>query len=147
MRPSIALFRPCGVSDCERWTAACTIASKFLLRCSASRARVTSCSWFCFCSVMSLAIFDAPIILPSAFLTGETVIETAIKLPCFRCRIGLEMYSFSSSDVREDFAFFVLPVFWYHYRNGLTNRLVRSVAEDTLGTLPACNNAIEALAY
>ena len=58
------------------------------------------------------------------------------------------MYSFSSSDVREDFAFFVLPVFWYHYRNGLTNRLFRGVAEHTLGTLaPACNNAIEALAY
>ena len=39
-----------------------------------------------FCSVMSRAIFDAPTILPSAFLTGETVNETAIRLPCLRCR-------------------------------------------------------------
>jgi hypothetical protein len=37
-------------------------------------------------TVMSLAIFDAPTILPAASLTGETVSETAIKLPCLRRR-------------------------------------------------------------
>src|SRR5262249_33411900 len=68
-------------------TVACTLANKFLLRCSASRARMAICSWFRFCSVISLATFDAPTILPSAFLTGDTVSETTIKLPCLRCRM------------------------------------------------------------
>ena len=40
MRPSIVFFKPSGVSDCGSRTAACTVASKFLLRCSASRAKV-----------------------------------------------------------------------------------------------------------
>jgi hypothetical protein len=34
---------------------------------------------------MSLEIFDAPTILPSAFLTGEMVRETTIRLPFLRC--------------------------------------------------------------
>jgi two-component sensor histidine kinase len=42
------------------------LVSKFLLRCSASRARMAICSWLRFCSVISLAIFDAPTILPSS---------------------------------------------------------------------------------
>ena len=57
-----------------------TLASTFLLLCSASRARVAIRSWLRFCSVMSRAIFDAPTILPCAFLTGETVSETTMRL-------------------------------------------------------------------
>jgi hypothetical protein len=37
MRPSIAFFRSSTSLACERLTIACTLASKFLLRCSASR--------------------------------------------------------------------------------------------------------------
>ena len=35
---------------------------------------------------MSLAILDAPTILPSTLLTGEIVKETHIRLPFLRCR-------------------------------------------------------------
>jgi len=35
---------------------------------------------------MSRAIFDAPVILPRAFLTSEMASETSIKLPCLHCR-------------------------------------------------------------
>ena len=43
---------------------------------------------------------------------------------------------------------FVLPVFRNHNCDGLANRLFGSVAEDTLRTpVPACDNAIEVLAY
>jgi hypothetical protein len=38
---------------------------------------------------MSLAIFDAPTILPSASLTGETVSETAIKLKIRRDEVDM----------------------------------------------------------
>ena len=84
MRPSIALFKSSDVRALERLTAAWTLASTFLLLCSASRARVAIRSWLRFCSVMSRAIFDAPTILPCAFLTGETVSETTMRLPSLR---------------------------------------------------------------
>src|SRR6516225_10257844 len=43
---------------------------------------------------------------------------------------------------------FTLPVFGDHDCNGLTNRLFGSVAKDPLCTpIPACDNAIEVLAY
>ena len=40
----------------------------------------------CLRSVMSRAIFDAPMILPSAFLMGDTVSEISTKLPSLRWR-------------------------------------------------------------
>jgi hypothetical protein len=40
MRPLIACLRPSGVSDCERFTVAWTVARMFLVLCSASRASV-----------------------------------------------------------------------------------------------------------
>ena len=119
MRPSIACLQALGVSECERLTVAWTIASRFLLRCSASRASVAICSWFRFCSVMSLAIFDAPTILPSAFLTGETVSETTIRLPFLRCRTVSKWSMRSPRLIRSGFHFFVLPVFRNHDGDGL----------------------------
>src|ERR1700758_1174707 len=62
---------------------------------------------------------------------------------------GLEMVdTLSSSDARQNFQLFAVPVFGNDNCNGTTNRLLGSVAEDTLGPfIPACDDAIEVLAY
>lgn len=83
---SMTFFKPSDVSARERLTAAWTRASTILLLCSASRARVAMRCWLRFCSVMFLAVLDAPTILPSPFLTGETVSETTIRLPSLHRR-------------------------------------------------------------
>jgi hypothetical protein len=51
---------------------ACTVASVFLMRCLISKSRSFCCSWARLRSVMSRAIFDAPMALPS-----ESLIEAA----------------------------------------------------------------------
>jgi hypothetical protein len=60
---------------------------RFLERWSASRERRAICSSFRFRSEMSRAIFEAPIILPSPLLTGETVSEIGTWLPSLRLRL------------------------------------------------------------
>src|SRR5690242_10860420 len=54
----------------------------------------------------------------------------------------------TSSDARENFALFALPILRNYNCNGLADRLGGREAKDVLGALvPACNNAIEVLAY
>jgi hypothetical protein len=62
---------------------------------------------------------------------------------------GLEMVdTLSSSDARQNFTLFALPVFRDHNCNGLTDRLFSGEAKDALGTpVPACDNAVEIFAY
>src|SRR5579863_4084894 len=58
------------------------------------------------------------------------------------------VYSLSSSNTIKDVALFALSIRWNYNRNRLTDRLFCSVAEDALGTpVPACDNAVEVLAY
>ena len=107
------------------------------------------CSWLRFCSVMSLAIFDAPTILPSASLTGETVSETTAKLPSSATPNGLELFDpLSPPDTRENLTFSVVSVFRNNNRDRLANCLFGSVAEDALcASIPTYDNAIEIFAY
>src|SRR6476659_4202123 len=54
----------------------------------------------------------------------------------------------TSSDARQNFTFFGLAVRRAHKCNGLTDRLAGRITEDVLSrSIPACNNAIEILAY
>ena len=61
-------------------------ANRFLTRWSISRSKSSCRSRARLSSVMSRAIFEAPMISPFSFLIGETVREISTRLPSLRCR-------------------------------------------------------------
>ena len=149
MRPSMAFFKSSDVSARERLTAAWTVASTFLLLCSASRARVAIRSWLRFCSVMSRAIFDAPTNLALRILNRRDGQRDDDKAAVLALANGLKMVdTLPAPDARQDITLFVLSIFGNNNGDGLTDRLCGSVAEHTFDALvPARDNAVEVLAY
>ena len=100
------------------------------------------------CSEMSRAIFDAPMIVPSAARTGETVSEISIELPSLRCRIvskcstarpeRIVARTLSSSDWRS--AGMIDP-------NRLPDDLLSGIAEHPLGgAIPRLHHSVQVLA-
>lgn len=77
---------------------------------------------------------------PRASLSGEIVIETAIKRPSwFDASIG--------SKLQQDLIFFALPISRDQLANGLADHFVRGIAEHLFGTrIPGRDGAIESLA-
>jgi hypothetical protein len=63
----------------------CPIVATRLTCASSALAWFNTCA-ACLRSVMSLAIFEAPMIRPSAFLTGDTVSEMSARVPSLRRR-------------------------------------------------------------
>ena len=86
-------------------------------------------------SVMSLAIFEAPTIVPSASRIGETVSETSMRRPSLVTRLGLEVARPARRvGCASRMLVHVLGMLGRHQDgDGLADDLGGGVAEDPLG--------------
>ena len=101
-----------------------------------------------FRSLMSRAIFDAPMTVPSSSRIGDTVSEIGTSDPSLRRRIVSKCVTDSPApDAREHVVFLGLPIGGDDHPNGAADRLGGRVAEHPFGgAVPGRDDAVQILA-
>ena len=121
--------------------------SRFRLARSRSSARRPSsaAARTCCCSVMSRAIDDAPISLPSSSRMGETVTDTGTALPSLRLRtVSMVHDTLAPADLVEDLLDLPGPVRGAQDRHRLADDLLRLVPVDPRGgRVPARDHPVD----
>ena len=99
-------------------------------------------------SVISLAILEAPTILPSASFERRYRQRDIDQTSVLAATDGIVMINaLPTAHAFDDFWFFINAICRDQDRDWLADDLVRLIAEQPLGTaIPACDDAVEVLA-
>ena len=119
-----------------------------LIRALQLRRLGASLSSTCLRSVMSRAIFEAPMIVPRALRIGEMVTDTSSNRPSLvRRTVSKWLYALASSQARQNHALLLLPIVRQQAEDWLPDHLLCPVAEDALcGDIPAGHHPVQGFA-
>jgi hypothetical protein len=97
---------------------------------------------------MSLAIFEAPMIRPSTFLTGETVQRNYNRTTILAPANGfIVVNALPARNLLKDYALFILPIWRDQNCNRCADHFFGRIAKQSLrAVIPTDNEAIESLA-